>query len=353
VIADSSYRVIGEVRAGNGYHADLHDFTIDSRGSGWLTVYVPVLLTVHAHGHSHHVALLDSIVQRVDIPTGLVMFEWHSLGHIGLRESYLPRLQNGLPFDAFHVNSVEVDRAGNFLVSERNTWTVYLVSGSSGRILWRLGGKRSSFRLPRSARFAWQHDAHRQPDGTVTIFDNHASPRVGRESRGLVLALDPGHKRAQLVRQYTHPRPVVAGSQGTMQVLPNGNAFLGWGARPYISEFSRDGRLLFEASFPSSDESYRAYRFPWIGRPSTPPSVATRTRAGATTVYASWNGATEVGAWRVLAGASPDALQPVATAARAGFETAIPLGSPAAYVAVQALDSAGRVLGTSTAIKPS
>jgi hypothetical protein len=346
VIADSTYRVLARVRAGNGYHADLHEFTIDDRDSGWVTIYVPVLVRFGGR----RVPVLDSIVQRVDIPTGLVMFEWHSLGNIGLRESYVKRPKGRLPWDAFHVNSIELDRSGNLLLSERNTWAVYKVSGRTGRILWRLGGKRSNFRLSRHARFAWQHDAHRQADGTITIFDDEAAPRAGHESRGITLSLH-GH-RARLARSYINRRHLLAGSQGNMQVLPGGNVLVGWGAKPYLSEYSPNGRhLLFEARFPRGDESYRAYRFDWVGRPTTLPAVAARLRGGKLTVYASWNGATEVASWRVLAGGAPDALQPAAVAARSGFETKVPVAGPGPYVAVEALDAAGRVLGTSATVK--
>jgi hypothetical protein len=348
VIADSSYNVVARVRAGNGYHADLHEFTIDQRDSAWMTIYVPVLV----HRGGRRVALLDSIVQRVDIPTGLVMFEWHSLGHIPLSESQVVPPKGPLPWDPFHVNSIQVDQSGNLLLSNRNTWAVYKVSSRTGGILWRLGGKRSSFRLSRHARFAWQHDAQQQPDGTITLFDDEAAPRAGHESRGIRLGLSGG--RARLLHSYTNRRNLLAGSQGNLQVLPNGNALVGWGAKPYLSEYSADSKhLLFEARFPRGDESYRAYKFPWVGRPQTAPAVAGRVRRGQLTVYASWNGATEVASWRVLSGATPDALSPAATVPRAGFETKILVPGAGPYVAVQALDASGQVLGTSAAVKAS
>jgi hypothetical protein len=280
------------------------------------------------------------------------MYEWHSLGHIALRESYVAPPKGRMPWDPFHVNSIEVDRSGNLLLSNRNTWAVYKVSGRTGRIFWRLGGKRSNFRLSRHARFAWQHDAQRQPDGTITLFDDEAAPRAGHESRGITLALRG--RRARLVHSYINRRHLLAGSQGNMQVLPGGNALVGWGAKPYLSEYSAAGKhLLFEARFPRGDESYRAYRFPWVGRPLTQPAVAARVRGGRLTVYASWNGATEVASWRVLAGPAPDALQPAATAPRRGFETAIPVAAAGPYAAVQALDAAGQVLATSAPVKAS
>jgi hypothetical protein len=69
---------------------------------------------------------------------------------------------------------------------------------------------------------------------------------------------------------------------------------------------------------------------------------------GRATAYASWNGATEVASWRVLAGPTATSTKPIATLARAGFETAVVLPSSTAagsYVSVQALSATGAVLG--------
>jgi hypothetical protein len=64
-------------------------------------------------------------------------------------------------------------------------------------------------------------------------------------------------------------------------------------------------------------------------------------------VYASWNGATQVAAWKILGGPDAATLRPVASSARAGFETAIPAPPGEREFEVQALDASGRVLGTS------
>ena len=47
------------------------------------------------------------------------------------------------------------------------------------------------------------------------------------------------------------------------QTTRNGDLFVGWGSLPYISEFSPSGKLLFNAEFPASISTYRAYRLPW------------------------------------------------------------------------------------------
>jgi hypothetical protein len=70
------------------------------------------------------------------------------------------------------------------------------------------------------------------------------------------------------------------------------------------------------------------------------------------TLHVSWNGATEVDTWQVLAGGDPDKLEPAGSAPRKGFETAVTLYTNEPYVAVEAKDGSGRVLGTSEAVEP-
>jgi len=355
VLVDSSYRQVATVRAGNGYQADLHGFQLTPQGTALMTIYSPVTRDLRSvHGPANGV-VVDCIVQEVDVPTGLVMYEWHSLGHLSLRESYAAVPDNGLPYDPFHINSIDLAPDGNLLISARNTWGIYEIQWPRGRIAWRLGGKRSSFATGPGVRFAWQHDAHLTPDGTLTLFDNEALPRVGPRARGLSIRLDPSAGTATLAREYTQPQGKVAGSQGNLQRLPNGDVFVGWGAQTSLSEFSANGRLLFDAHLPRSVNSYRAFRAPWVGRPADRPSVAARrVGSGQVTVSASWNGATEVAAWRVLAGPDPGSLAPVGSpVARNGFETSLAVGSAGPTFGVQALDQGGNVLGSSSAVRAS
>ena len=213
--------------------------------------------------------------------------------------------------------------------------------------MWRLGGKHSDFDMGSGSAFAWQHDARRQPDGTLTIFDNGATPAVERLSRGLILDVDEQAMTATLLRQYTHPK-VLAGSQGSVQLLPNGNVFVGWGEVPRVSEFHRSGRLLFDAILGNEYECYRAFRLPWTGLPAEAPAIALTHRGRELTAYASWNGATEVRTWRLLAGANAGALGAVASTRASGFESALRTAAAAgSHFAVQALDATGSPLGQS------
>jgi hypothetical protein len=362
VIVNSAYQQIGRIHGGNGLKADLHDFHISSQGTAVMTVFDPIDCDLSAQGGPRGGAVTDSIFQEIDLRTGLVRREWHSLDHVPLSDSYSPANTTSTewPFDFFHINSVDQLAGERTLISARNTSALYELNTLTGQVLLRVGGKHSDVTLARGSATAYQHDATVLENGTISMFDNGADPKVHSQSRGLVVAINPQAKTDTVVAQYEHPSALSSGSQGNIQQLANGDVFVGWGSRPYFSEFSATGALLLDGHMHGSYQSYRTYRFPWTGTPRTTPAVAAvAAHAGAggrgpVTVYASWNGATTVVSWRVLAGPSPQRLAPVATAARAGFETAIPTPGgvgAATYVAVQALDASGAVLGTSPTIK--
>jgi hypothetical protein len=355
VIDDGTYSTLARVDAGNGYRADLHEFQLTPRGTALLTAYNPIRCNLSAVGGPAEGAVTDGILQEIDVKTGLVRFEWTSLDHVGLAESYerASRSRAGWPFDFFHINSISLDRDGSLLISARNTWAVYEVDPRSGQVLWRLGGRKSSFAAGSGTGTAWQHDPRELPDGSISIFDNGASPAVRGQSRGIVLSLDSQQRRATLVSQFLHGPPLLANSQGNMQALANGDWFFGWGEIPYFSEYGPEGALLFDAHFPTHTQSYRGFRFAWTGTPAHRPTfVLQPAAAGPKTLYVSWNGATLVASWRVLAGVTPATLTTVAEVPRSGFETAValPAATVGPNVAVQALDAAGRVLGASATL---
>ncbi len=342
VIADSSYRTIRRVQAANGLRGDLHEFVITPRDTALLTSYVVKKADLSAVGGPRNGTIQDAIFQEIDLADGKVLLEWHSLNHVPLEQSYAPV---GADWDFFHINSVDLDGDGNLLVSSRSMHTIYKLD-SAGTILWRLGGKASDFSMGPGSSFAWQHDARRQPDGTLSVFDNGATPAVERLSRGLILEVDEQAMTATLLRQYTHRR-ILAGSQGSVQLLPNGNVFLGWGEVPRVSEFHHSGQLVFDALLGKDYQSYRAFRLPWSGAPAEAPAIAVSGDTRDLTVYASWNGATDVHTWQLLAvGAS--GLTPVSSTRSRGFESTLRARSAGPQVAVRAIDSYGRAIGQSS-----
>ncbi len=355
-IYSSSYQPVATVGGGNGYQADLHDIQLTPGGAAFITAYSLVRANLTSVGGSGDGTLQDAIVQEVDVHTGLVMWEWHAYGHVALSDSYNEKPTSvSTPWDFFHVNSISPGPSGDedLLISSRNTWAGYEVDQHTGQILWRLGGKHSSFHMGAGTGTAWQHDMRWQSDGTITLFDDGAFPKDHTQSRAIHERIDWRTRSVSLIGRYVRIPPLLAGSQGNDQVLAGGDSFVGWGEQPFLTEFSPSGQTLFEAHIAYPGSSYRGYTYPWTGTPASPPSLAVTPASGeATTVYASWNGATGVSAWRVLAGPDPTQLSPIATADRTGFETAIPIHSAQPDFAVQALGEAGQTLGTSATVQP-
>jgi hypothetical protein len=292
--------------------------------------------------------VLDSVVQEIDIPTGLVLYQWDSLDHVPVSYSYQPPPKEpGHPWDYFHVNSVQVQPGGDLLISSRDDWSAYDVSRRTGAVKWTVGGKHSSFKMGPNTQFAFQHDIRMRADGELTVFDDGAGPpAVHKQSRALTLKLDRGRMTATLVGQEEHTPALLAFYEGNFQRLPGGDAFVGWGQRPYLTEYDSSGHEVFDARFVGNTDSYRAYRFRWSGRPVTAPALALRSSGGRVTAYVSWNGTTDTARWRVLGGSSARGLAPVETVAKTGFETAIPVNHAYSFVKVQALAADGHVQAT-------
>jgi hypothetical protein len=352
VIFDHSYHEIARFGAANGYEGDHHEFLITPEDTALITIYSKVPMDLSGVGGPVEGVVLDGIAQEIDIESGEVLFEWHSLEHVGLEESlYEPPSDLEAAFDYFHINSIDVFDENHLLISARRTCAVYKVDRKTGEVVWRLGGEQSDFKMGAGVRTALQHDARRHPDGTITIFDNGNVNRVD-QSRGIVVEVDEDKMIASLVREYTHPDRLLSDTQGNVQVLPKGNVFVGWGSAPFFSEFNHHGELLFHAAFPTEGETYRAFRFPWSGQPTDDPAIAAELGTeDKVTIYASWNGATEVTTWQVLAGSAPDQLELLASAPRQGFETVITVRTTEPYVGLKATNGSGKVLGTTSAFK--
>ena len=360
---NTSYQHVATIFAGNGYHADLHEVLITPQGTAWIDMFDPIHMNLTSAGGESNGVITDSVVQEIDIKTGLVMWEWHALGHVALSESNNPAPKASYPWDYVHINSISpgpssgtgtgADQPGQVLLSSRSTWTLYDVNMHTGAIDWRLGGNHSSFKLGSGTRFYWQHDAEWQPGGLISVFDNGSDPPKEKQSRGLLLDPNTSSRSVTLVKQFTNPyKTLLAESQGNTLNLSSGestsgNWLMGYGGLPNFTEYDSSGHVLLDGTLGKNVQSFRTYLQPWSGQAPGAPSVA----VSGSSVAVSWNGATNVASWQVLSGASATTLAPVTKAAKAGFQTTISLPAPSAYVAVQALDSSGAVLATSATVK--
>jgi hypothetical protein len=348
VVVDNRYRPVARLEGKDGWVITLHSMVIQGHVA-WVTANKNVPSNLSRYGGVSSGVYVDSAVQKYDLRTGRLLYTWRASDHIPISDSHTLPPPNGFPWDAYHINSIELAPGGRVVVSMRNTWAGYLIDPSSNRIVWQLGGRHSSFDLPSDARFEWQHDLALESNSVVSLFDNHCCEITGADrylpakapSRGLVLRLDPARQSATRVAEYSHGTTFKSQYMGDVQKLPNGDVFVGWGQVPYLSAYTNEGKPLFDGAFPEPDITYRAYVQRWVGRPLDRPRGAARVQGGRTTVYASWNGATEVASWRVLA---PGA---VAAHKKTGFETAIRVDRTLGLARIRALDASGRVIGTS------
>lgn len=365
-ILDNAYRVIRNVSARRGYTSDIHEFLLTPYNTALLLSTKAVPMDLTPYGGPQNGFVQDFAIQEIDLCTNKLIFFWNALKHIPLSDSFEPAsnavLTNNI-WDAYHLNSIGLtDKVDDIIVSSRSMWTIYKINKPSKNIIWRLGGKQSSFTIESAGTFSWQHDARFLPNNLISLFDDNSDDASvpGPPSHGLILQLDFTNMTASVNRTYFHDPNIIVASQGNVESLPNGNKFVGWGQSQYYSEFSGEGNtelnpsvnFLYDAQMPGTNNyTYRAYRHDWVGKPFYPPSIAVLPNSGQMTVYASWNGSTETKKWQVLAGAKPKKLSVAATADKTGFETSITVSQKGPYFQVKALNAHGKVIGKSKVIK--
>ena len=272
-VYNDRYQPIATVRAANGYMTNFHEFLITPWNTALILADNTVTANLRSIGGPSDQQVIDGIVQEIDIKTGQVLFQWDSADHVPYRDSQAPLPGSAaVPWDWFHINAVHLDTDGNLLIDARNTWTTYKVNIRTGQIIWELGGKQSSFTLKAAPGqvldrdgeiFAWQHDPEAIGGGKYTFFDDESGGDLLGYSRAVTVRLDLQTHVATLIKSDDQPEGLVAGAMGNAQTTRNGDLFVGWGALPYISEFSPSGKLLFNAELPVGISTYRAYRLPW------------------------------------------------------------------------------------------
>ena len=345
VIADSTYRTIATTGAAGGLGTDLHEFLITPEDTALVTAYESV------NGGK----LLISHAQEVSIGSHVeLLWDWPSYPAVSPALSY-----TGPTGDYFHINSVDLwpGSARDVLISSRNTSAIYLVSRQTKGVLWRLGGKASTFAMGPGTQFNFQHDARPLADGTgLSLFDDASGGTTEKRSWGKVINMSFGRKRATIRHEYTHPTlPFDAGSQGNMQLLPTGGHFVGWGSVPYFTLFGPSGKavqgpVLLDGCLPAGTQNYRAFMYDWTGSPpvSEFALVVRSSGSGSFNAYTSWNGSTQVASYEIAGGSAGVPLKRLAGPVGKGgsFEATIPFHAPGASdFQASAYDAQGHLLG--------
>ncbi|KAG4027953.1 hypothetical protein MFRU_025g00200 [Monilinia fructicola] len=320
---DKHYREVHKVIAANGLAGDLHDFTITENGTALITIYDVVVANLSYVGIPQGY-VWDCVIQEIDLATGELVFEWRVADHYSISDTLrdLPDGNGGVnsAFDFFHINSIDKDAKGNFLISSRYFHSLTYLNGTTGDIIWILGGKKNMFTDlsgGRATNFAYQHDARWRHNRTaISLFDNGGDDgHPGNATRGLLLSLDEVKMTVKIIREYMNPTEIHSVSQGNLQMLDDGHVIIGYGNTGAFTEYSTNGTAICDVHFgPQSRfgegevQSYRTFKFEWHGWPTTDPDVRILTNGSDwLSFYVSWNGATEVQRWLLQGADSAEA----------------------------------------------
>ncbi|KNG87975.1 hypothetical protein ANOM_004562 [Aspergillus nomiae NRRL 13137] len=367
VVLDNAYDIQKKVPMPEEYGAfDIHEFNILDDGKTAMAITYrehEIALDTQDRPGEHTYVLSGGFVQ-IDLSSEKINYVWDGVDKVALSESVTVNQETppvGPPgWDYVHLNSIDKNDDGDYIISYRFTNTIYMVSGKDGNIMWRLGGQYTDFE--QDFTFSKQHDAKFiESNGTHHVISllNNASDELSNDedvSSALFIELDTSTspKTAKVIRRYNRPDGGLTRLRGNTQLLPNNNVFVGWSERGYISEFSPEGDTLLTANFASSRYStYRAYKFEFTGRPSAPPDLVasvwgTDQTDLSTTFYVSWNGATDIAGWNFYARAAKNGHPIlVGNATKTDFETMFIARGYLDWVTAEAVDREGRVLGAS------
>jgi len=376
-ILDKHYRVVKTIEAaGAGASADMHEFRMTPYTNGTtvlMTIYQPRMydLTINTRFKIKGGMgwIVEGVFQEVDIHTGKVIFEWRSTDHLDPSLAYVypgttdtsgDGLLENTPWDYFHINSIDKNVDGDYLISARHMHAMYKVSGTDGHIMWELGGRNPTFNQTNFI-FSSQHHARWMSENAthtvLSFFDNasNAFNITNKYSHAYIVVINHIDMSATATKAWGAPEPtggLLSGSQGNIQMLPGGNVHIGWGEHAHFSEHTYDGSPVqygILAQRASNVMVYRSNKFNWTGIPVTKPAVWTyaksQTAEAGMVIYVSWNGATEVASWNYYVSPNSDGpFELVANVERTGFETSYRHRDIFGWSFAEALDKNGRAL---------
>ncbi|KAG5743316.1 hypothetical protein H9Q70_013970 [Fusarium xylarioides] len=393
ILLDDHYQPLALVQTPNHRLISIHEFKIVNEETALVEIYQPTAMDLGPFGASvEEQWIVDGVFQEFDIASGELLFEGHTLDWASPADSIIP-LRSGRAFtgtnasdawDYFHINSVDKNDQGDYLISGRHMSALYKINGSDGSLLWQLGGRKSTISHP-DFDFGYQHDArflNRSEDGsveTIPFSDNSARSdrqrtggvdRLHPHSRARIVEINHNHNTARELSTFTPPDYLSAPSQGNVQVLGNQNVFVNWGQAGAVTEFSPDGTPIFHAYLESGElapgvQSYRGFRCEWTGYSRETPAVVAYADGSELSLYASWNGDTATAAWRFYSQCTTERRQrgggyetrELGQVARKSFETSLVVSinqlrgwSKDCGIFAQAVDSSGNLLSTSRVV---
>ncbi|KAF2144703.1 uncharacterized protein K452DRAFT_316644 [Aplosporella prunicola CBS 121167] len=376
IIMDNQYKIVKAVESGGSTAvADMHEFRVLPGGkTAVMTVYQTRQYDLAPFGIDRGMGwIVDSMFQEVDVETGKVLFEWRSLDHLSPSFSYTQAGTTDTsghgrtamsPWDYFHINSIDKNAEGDYLISARHMAAIYKISGEDGHVIWELNGANPTFHNI-DLHFSSQHHARWKKENSthtvLTLFDNASNGFniTNPSSRGMEVAINHVARTAVMTKEWVAPDGVLAASQGNLQTLKDGHVMVGWGDHPFFSEHLPTGEAVMYGKIAAPESgvmNYRAYKYEWSATPADNPSLWTFSRTGTSVAgmafYVSWNGATEVRSWKFYASNTADGpWEFVGNATKTGFETRLRIASVRLFAFAEALDKDGNAIRRSSVTK--
>lgn len=272
-IFDKDLNLLESYQMGNNYIAGPHEFIMLPNGHSICVAQnpIPYDMTKIIEGGNPNAFIVGNVIQEFDRNKN-VIFQWRTIDHIDIEETYLNLKDPVISYA--HINALELDRDGNWLISPRHTAAIMKINRKTGEIMWRLGGKKNEFEFTGDVKngpeyFSYQHDIRRLKNGDITMFDN-GNLRSPQYSRALRYKLDEVNKKATFLWEYRNQPDVFAGQQGSVQIYEDGSSFdggclIGWGTATQnnqvgLTELDADGNKTFELNFPPNTSHYRVQK---------------------------------------------------------------------------------------------
>jgi hypothetical protein len=261
---DSNYTLVDSFKCGNGYQTDNHELLILPNGHALLLGLDPQFVDMSkvVSGGNPAATVIGNVIQELDQDKNVV-FQWRTFDHFQITDATHENLL-AATIDYVHANAIDNDKDGNLLLSSRHLDEITKIDRQTGNVLWRWGGNNNQFTFTNDQTgFSHQHSIRRTPAGALMLFDD-GDFHTPRFSRAVEYTMDEQTKSVTLTWQFRHSPDVYAAAMGSVERLPNGNTFIGWGTgSPAVTEVRPDGGIAYELRLPDSVVSYRAFRFPW------------------------------------------------------------------------------------------
>ena len=269
-LTDENLRIIRKFKVNtvpNG-STDMHEFLRLENGNVLLLSYRTRILNLSSCNGAENALVYDPVIVE-QTERGDTIWIWDGKDHLNVQDATDgPDVhfdaRPPLHVDYAHPNALSFFPDGNLLLSLKHTDCLIKIDRSSGAVIWRMGGEKSScneftFLDDPINGFSHQHTARILPNGDLLLFDN-GTLHDKQESRAVQYSIDEQKRTAKLVWSYSNGQFTPA--QGSVERLPNGNTLIGWGfaTTPFVSEVTPEGKAVLEMNLPDGQIIYRVYQ---------------------------------------------------------------------------------------------